>query len=209
METTKQQNTRLRLRVHQLEELLHTVQYDAHHDHLTGLANRALLLDRLGVAIAMADRLHHLVGILAIDLDGFKLVNDEMGHQAGDQILQIVSTRLVMCVRVTDTVARMGGDEFVIVLPNTSGRTLAIVRDKINRSLTQPYLLNKREVVLGASIGKFIQSELPSLPEDMLAEADDDMYRTKQLRRHAKELPEMWRDIAATGLYAPAGVTPH
>ncbi len=209
METLRQENQRLRRRVTQLEELLRVLQYDAHHDPLTGLANRALLLDRLTIALGMADRMHHLIGILAIDLDGFKLVNDELGHQAGDQILKIVSARLMLCVRTTDTVARMGGDEFIIILPDTTGKAVAIVRDKINRSLAQPYLLDKREVVLGASIGKFMQTDLPMMPEDMLAEADEDMYKVKLIRRHGLELPVMWKDIAATGLYAPPGVPQH
>src|SRR4028118_151932 len=93
-------------------EIPHTAQ----HDFLTGLPNRMLLNDRLGQAIAFAERHNHRVAVLFMDLDGFKNINDSLGHPIGDSLLQSIAGRLVACVRASDTVSRQGGDEFVVLL---------------------------------------------------------------------------------------------
>src|SRR4051812_38244840 len=115
METLAESNDRLRKRVAELERELTHARHLAYHDPLTGLPNRALLLDRLMQAMAQAQRQHKVVGLLLLDLDCFKSINDKLGHNAGDLILQEVAERLSSCIRACDTACRYGGDEFVIL----------------------------------------------------------------------------------------------
>ncbi|WP_284699986.1 GGDEF domain-containing protein [Chitinolyticbacter albus] len=209
METLQQENKRLRRRLIQMAGLLRTARHNANHDVLTGLANRLLLLDRLQHALALALRLELQVGVLVLDLDGFKLVNDELGHDAGDRVLKIVAERLNGCVRASDTVARIGGDEFAVVLPGIGNAALPMIVDKINRALATPYLLDEREVHISACIGKMVQGVIPRLPQEILAQADQDMYRVKMQRRRGHSLPAGWADIAAVGLYSPVSLESH
>ena len=126
----------------------------AHHDYLTGLPNRALFLDRLELSLAMAKRTHARVAVLFMDLDGFKLVNDELGHDMGDQLLKQVSGRLCKIVRCSDTVARMGGDEFTLILNNVGSRTnVSRLASNVIKSLSEPFDLNGISCQVGASIG--------------------------------------------------------
>ncbi|UXY15494.1 GGDEF domain-containing protein [Chitiniphilus purpureus] len=204
METLQQENSRLRHDLAKMAVLLQTAQHDANHDPLTGLANRLLMLDRLANALALAARQERQVGVLMIDLDGFKLVNDDLGHDIGDQVLKLVADRLNYCVRASDTVARIGGDEFAVILPDIGGAAVLIVMDHINRALAQPYLLETSEIHLSASIGKSMaQGDQNMLPQELLADADQDMYRIKRQQRHSLNISTMWNDIAAIGLYAP------
>jgi len=126
----------------------------AHHDELTGLPNRRLLSDRIGQAVARAKRQRSQVALLFLDLDGFKNINDTLGHAVGDRLLQRVGARLCSCVRVTDTVSRYGGDEFVILLPELRSQASAFAAaKKICAYLETPFLIDDIEIALTASIG--------------------------------------------------------
>jgi len=157
------------------------IQHLAHHDTLTKLPNRALLQDRLTMAIALAQRSGQMLGVMMIDLDHFKRINDSLGHPIGDQLLLTVSDRLRDCVRRTDTVARMGGDEFVVLLTEVGQRAdIERVADNIVRQISLPMLLGKHELVVTPSIG------VCTYPDDgrdvlaLLKNADTAMYHAKE-----------------------------
>ncbi|MCZ8203649.1 GGDEF domain-containing response regulator [Gemmatimonas sp.] len=156
----------------------------ATHDPLTGLANRALFLDQLERALAFGTRYHRNTGVLFIDLDGFKEVNDRHGHALGDRLLRVVADRLVQCVRRSDAVARLGGDEFVVLLPDVrSDRDLAHVKASIEASLQRPFGHEGSAVVpLAASIGCAMSPVDGVSAPELLAMADADMYREKVQR---------------------------
>jgi len=136
------------------KELQERLAHQAHHDSLTQLANRALCYDRLEQALVQAQRRKQEVGFLFIDLDGFKDVNDSLGHGCGDQLLQQVAARLTRCVRSEDTVGRLGGDEFAIVLSEIAKKAdCELVARKIVDALAEPFRLDKHEVRVSASIG--------------------------------------------------------
>ena len=175
-EWVKRRRERLRyehdLRLHRL----------AHMDSLTGLANRVLLDDRLSIAIAAARRYGHRLGVLYLDLDGFKKVNDELGHEAGDSVLKEVATRLQKQVREMDTAARVGGDEFVILLANLRDTADArVVAGKLQAVLNQPFSLLGRSYRLGVSIGIGIFPDDGEQPAQILKHADAAMYEAKQM----------------------------
>jgi diguanylate cyclase (GGDEF)-like protein len=177
-EWVKRRRERLRyegdLRLHRL----------AHMDSLTGLANRVLLDDRISVAIAAAHRYSHRLGILYLDLDGFKQVNDELGHDAGDSVLKEVALRLQKHVREMDTVARVGGDEFVVLLTNLRDRADArVATDKLQAALDQPFELRGRPCPLRASVGVAIFPDDGEQPVQLLKHADDAMYETKRMTK--------------------------
>jgi diguanylate cyclase (GGDEF)-like protein/PAS domain S-box-containing protein len=130
------------------------VDYAAHHDPLTNLPTRALLRDRLGVAIEHATRAGGSLAVLLIDLDHFKRVNDSLGHQAGDTLLREIATRLRSCIRKSDTVARMGGDEFVVLLSElNSPGDAADVAAKLLDVISEPVLIGRHDIRITASIG--------------------------------------------------------
>jgi diguanylate cyclase (GGDEF)-like protein/PAS domain S-box-containing protein len=152
----------------------------AFHDSLTGLPNRVLFEDRVGQALAREHRQHGLLAIIFCDLDDFKAVNDRFGHQAGDEVLRAVAVTLQGCVREADTVARFGGDEFVLLLdgvgePAEATATAARVHD----ALRKPHSLGGQEVTVGASIGIAISSWETTSLETLLEEADTAMYQAK------------------------------
>jgi len=153
----------------------------ASHDDLTKLPNRALMLDRLDVAIRHSRREERLCGVAFIDLDGFKAVNDTMGHEAGDKLLCAVAEKLLKCVRETDTVARIGGDEFVLVLPDMHVRDNAeLVAKRVIEILSQPIDVgNGKKATIGASIGIAIFPTNGDNPEALLKLADEAMYKVK------------------------------
>lgn len=153
----------------------------AHHDALTDLPNRALLQDRLEQAIALATRHHKQVGILYMDLDGFKRINDTYGHDTGDQLLVGVAERLKQCVRKTDTIARLGGDEFVVLLPDLLSPGDAIrVANKIIDSLADEVVLdNGVSIGISTSIGINMSPPGACNPEIMIKQADKAMYDAK------------------------------
>lgn len=155
----------------------------AHHDELTGLSNRILLLDRLQQIMAQADRQQKPVALLFIDLDEFKNVNDSLGHTAGDQLLKEVATRLTACLRHGDTACRYGGDEFLILLGEVDDdRSVAAVIEKIQSRLAEACLLNGTLVSITASIGAAIYHHDEQSSIDLLNRADSAMYRAKKLK---------------------------
>lgn len=157
------------------------IEHLAHHDFLTDLPNRSLLRDRLDVALAQARRHGQLVGALFIDLDRLKVVNDTLGHAAGDEMLREAATRLARCMREGDTVARLGGDEFMVVLPNLAdARGAAAAARKILDSLARPTELKGQEVFISASIGVSIFPTDAADAEALIRNADAAMYSAKR-----------------------------
>jgi diguanylate cyclase (GGDEF)-like protein len=155
------------------------------HDHLTGLPNRVLLEDRLDQAQLRATRQPgHRFAILLLDLDGFKAVNDSLGHAAGDQMLIEVARRLLSLLRKSDTVARLGGDEFVVLLDGVATPDWQhVVCDEITASIGEPFEIDGRSVEVGVSIGVAVSSDGASDPDHLLREADAAMYRAKELAK--------------------------
>lgn len=163
-----------------LEDELEHNKYLALHDELTGLANRRLFQDRLDNAIARARRTGELLGLLSIDLDRFKRVNDTLGHQAGDTVLQQVSARFVRRLRGSDTVARTGGDEFYAILENPASRADAEnVGSSIKLLLKEPLLLGGHSVTVGASVGIAMFPEDAGDVDELCRVADRRMYQDK------------------------------
>jgi diguanylate cyclase (GGDEF)-like protein len=158
------------------------IQHAAYHDVLTGLPNRLLFNERLGQAISHAKRNRTQFALLYIDLDKFKPVNDTFGHAAGDWLLQAVARRIGEQVRESDTVARIGGDEFTVILREVAGReaVLAVAR-KIIAALCAPFLLGERaqSATLGASIGVALYPGDALDHETLIKLADASMYRAK------------------------------
>jgi diguanylate cyclase (GGDEF)-like protein/PAS domain S-box-containing protein len=152
----------------------------AHHDVLTGLPTRTLFQDRLHMALQRALRDGRKAAILVVDLDNFKQVNDTMGHAVGDDLLKVVAGRLQESVRMSDTVARMGGDEFVVLLNDLkSGEEAAVVADKLVNALRQPMRLNGDQQVVSASVGLCIYPDDGVDAESLLRNADAAMYVAK------------------------------
>lgn len=149
------------------------------HDHLTGLPNRTLLLDRLDRAVGQHRRHGTALAVLFIDLDGFKQVNDTLGHAAGDALLRGVAARLAGAVRATDTVARFSGDEFVILVQGATQDGVRVLAGQILGVVTEPMVIGDRDVVVGASIGLVCADEDMSDPAELLLHADWAMYRAK------------------------------
>lgn len=184
------------------------IRHQAYYDALTQLPNRHLLLDRLQTAIRTAERDQQTISVLFIDLDRFKYVNDTLGHEYGDELLVQVSKRLTICVRASDTVARFGGDEFVILLNNIkSERAATLISKKIIQRLSKPFTLAGREIAIGASIGLTLFPGESDDPDTLLRNADLAMYQAKQsgrnrfqfftksLQEQANTLMEMEQDL--------------
>jgi diguanylate cyclase (GGDEF)-like protein len=155
----------------------------AYHDALTGLANRPRLMDRLEQLITLARRSNHPVSVLLMDLDRFKYVNDALGHQHGDVVLQEVARRLSKLLRDSDTVARLGGDEFAVLLPETSSEAAQGVAARITAELDRPIEIEGQNVDVGASIGIATYPEHGTDATTLLRDADVAMYAAK--RSHA------------------------
>ncbi len=157
------------------------LEHQAFHDSLTGLANRVLFMNRLEHALVRIDRREEPMAVLFMDLDNFKVINDSLGHEVGDRLLVGVSRRLKECVRPEDTVARFGGDEFVILLEgimDLSGATR--VADRITEVLTAPFHFEGHEVFVSTSIGIAPAPKASDEPEDLLRNADLALYRAKK-----------------------------
>jgi len=157
----------------------------AHHDHLTGLPNRNLLNDRMNHALARVKRHGGRMAVLFVDLDRFKPVNDTLGHEAGDQVLKEVASRLISCVRSSDTVARVGGDEFVVVTeeimrPSEAG----MVARKIVETLSRPIEVDGHACSVGASVGIAVFPDDGYTMEEVSKAADTAMYRVKHSGRN-------------------------
>ena len=164
-----------------VERQAETSHHQAMHDALTGTANRVLFRDRAEQALHLANRTNQPVGIVALDLNGFKQVNDTLGHHSGDLLLQHVAARLTDCVRDTDTVARLGGDEFAILLPNVSSIADATeVAQRVLDAIRQPLHLDGHPASVGASIGVAVFPEHGAELEALLQRADGAMYTAKR-----------------------------
>lgn len=175
---------RLRLKVVRLEQELEAARHFAHHDALTGLPNRILLLDRLEQAITHATRQHQYVGLLMLDLDGFKDVNDKLGHATGDKLLQLVAQRLLSCIRSADTACRYGGDEFVVLLRDLdSAQGAAEAAQKLGCILSRPYEIDSHPISVNASIGVVVSPRDGMDPHDLVRRADIAMYLAKSRHR--------------------------
>ena len=173
------------------------LRHDAFHDALTDLPNRSLFLDRLNHALKLSQRRSHSnsenlpeqFAVLFLDLDRFKVVNDSLGHSAGDQLLKMVATRLVKCLRGGDTVARLGGDEFVMLLEEIQDINDVIdVAQRIQESLKIPMLIDGNEIFISTSIGIALNSAEYTQPDQLLRDADTAMYRAKELGRQRYEI---------------------
>lgn len=157
----------------------------AHHDSLTGLPNRVLLDDRITQAKALAHRQSSGFALLFLDLDRFKIINDTLGHAVGDDLLRLVASRLQATLRETDTVARIGGDEFIILLANTAqSDDISQLADKIMKSLARPFQLGEHELFVTASLGGCVFPEDGPDTESMMKKADIAMYHAKALGRN-------------------------
>jgi len=161
------------------------LEFQTNRDSLTGLANRTLLRDRLSQAISYAYRYEHPIWILFIDLDRFKFVNDTLGHQAGDILLKAVASRMNSVLRDTDTISRMGGDEFVVVLPERtdSGLSTSIVR-RLMEAIAQPLTIEGHEFFISSSVGVSVYPADGAEPETLIKHADIAMYRAKETGRN-------------------------
>jgi len=171
--------------------------YNASHDLLTGLPNRALLKDRLTQSYQISKRNQQKVAILFIDLDGFKLINDSLGHLSGDDVLKQSSARISACIRPGDTLARIGGDEFVLMLTDlSSGDEVLPVTERILAAVAQPLDIAGQEVHITASIGISLSDNEQSEPMQMVQQADLAMYRAKQLGRNNCQWYSVDLDVA-------------
>ena len=151
----------------------------AQYDELTGLANRSLFQDRLGRAIA-ARRHDRLAAVMILDLNGFKAVNDQLGHSAGDRLLTIMGGRLTKRLRETDTIARLGGDEFALLIENLAKpEHAALVARKLLDTVAPPIELDDQQVTVTASLGVALYPRDGADPDALVREADRAMYRAK------------------------------
>jgi diguanylate cyclase (GGDEF)-like protein len=168
------------------KRLTEFVNHLAHHDQLTGLPNRVLLEDRMQQAIQRAKRNRHKVAVLMVDVDYFKRINDSLGHSAGDSLLDAIAKKLCSAVRQTDTVARMGGDEFVIVMPEFRDEKDAVrCAEAILQKVSTPTMLGNREVNVTVSVGLCIFPDCAHDSESLLKNADAALYEAKESGRNA------------------------
>jgi len=172
---------KLRQEINERRRVQQQLVHDALHDSLTGLPNRALLMERIDFAIAHAKRnQNYRYGLLFIDLDRFKVINDSLGHLIGDQLLIAVSNLLQECVRENDLVARLGGDEFVILLDGIESiQDVTSIGERIQQELRSPFELEDQQIFTSASIGIVFSSHEYSNPADLMRDADIAMYRSK------------------------------
>ena len=173
------------------EDHLHNL---AHYDALTGLPNRILLADRLQQAIVAARREKSLMALMFIDLDKFKPVNDTHGHHIGDLLLKEVARRILECLRESDSAARVGGDEFVVLLPNVEEQADAVaVGEKIRHTLNEPFMISEKHVEISSSIGVAVYPEHGNNEKELLKHADIAMYYAKDAGRNNVKLynPQM------------------
>ncbi|MES2070564.1 MAG: EAL domain-containing protein [Pseudomonadota bacterium] len=161
------------------------ISYQAYHDILTDLPNRALFRDRLNLALIQSKRNKSELAVMFVDLDRFKLVNDTLGHIKGDELLQMVASRLRDRLREGDTLARLGGDEFTLLLPDLRDKQdAAMIADQIVQTLSQPFLLGTHEVHVSASVGIAVCPGDGETADDLIRHADIAMYKVKALGKN-------------------------
>lgn len=181
-------------RVVEREQAAQQIQHLAYHDTLTSLPNRRLFKDRLDVSLEQAQQYKRQLGVLFLDLDRFKVINDSLGHKSGDQLLEQVAARLLTCVRKGDTVARSGGDEFVVLLPEIKNqKEVDALAARIVAVMQAPFLLEGQEVYVTFSVGGSLFPRAGLSAEALLKNADIALYKAKQQGRNRYELftPEM------------------
>jgi len=160
-----------------IEKIVHN---KASYDHLTSLPNNILFHDRMNLAIAKAKRDDTAFAVMYLDLDGFKAINDTYGHHLGDKVLQMMSERMLNCLRESDTLARVGGDEFTLLLPNVSdNQEAAIIANKLTLSAMKPFLINKVKHSLSVSIGIAFFPDDGTSREQLIQASDKAMYKVK------------------------------
>ena len=158
--------------------------YQVLHDPVTGLANRAALMDRLSQALVALERQPSRLAVLYVDLDHFKAVNDSFGHEAGDQVLAEVGRRLSLLSRHVDTVARLGGDEFVVLCGALrDDEDVGLIADRIVGGMHAPYVKDGRDLSITCSVGIVVTNDPLSEPEQLIREADEAMYEAKEAGR--------------------------
>ncbi|MAD76535.1 MAG: diguanylate cyclase [Rheinheimera sp.] len=163
------------------KQMLARLRFHALYDQLTSLPNRELFQDRMQSALARAVREQGILALLYLDLDKFKLVNDSFGHNVGDELLQQTARRLQLAIRKTDTAARFGGDEFVILLEHVSSESAAMqLAEHIHKALAQPYQLNGRQLTINPSIGVALYPQHGKEQKELVLKADEAMYRAKK-----------------------------
>ena len=168
-----------------LSELARQVTHSAEHDFLTVLPNRLLFTDRIGQSIAMARRHSKRLAILFLDLDGFKEINDSLGHATGDELLKSTAKRLVGCVRASDTVSRQGGDEFVVLLAEVQhAEDAAISARRMLHAMSHPHHVDRHELHVSMSIGVSVYPDDGTDAETLIKHADTAMYQEKKSGRH-------------------------
>ena len=172
--------------------------YSAEHDYLTGLPNRMLLNDRIGQAVVLARRHATKVAILFLDLDGFKHINDSLGHRTGDTLLQSVAKRLVNCVRTSDTVSRQGGDEFVVLLSEVQhAEDAAITAARMLRAVAVAHSVAQLELHITTSIGVSVYPDDGLDAETLIKNADTAMYQAKEKGRQSYQFFEPMMNVRA------------
>ncbi|KKO44616.1 diguanylate cyclase [Arsukibacterium ikkense] len=163
------------------KQMLARLQFHALYDQLTGLPNRELFQDRMHSALARAGREQAIMALLYLDLDKFKQVNDRFGHNVGDELLQQTALRLQQAIRQTDTAARFGGDEFVILLEQVSSEATAMqLAENIRLLLCQPYVIDGQQLTINPSIGIALYPEHGSSQKELILNADEAMYLAKK-----------------------------
>ncbi|MEX1173326.1 MAG: GGDEF domain-containing protein [Chloroflexota bacterium] len=166
--------------INELKQAEMSLQYLATHDSLTALPNRFLMMDRLNQVLARAERDGSSCGLLFVDLDDFKAINDTAGHEAGDGVLRSIAERLLACVRASDTVARLGGDEFVVVLEHARLAEATAVADRIRLAAADPITFQRRSHAVTASVGISLYPEHATDASGLLTGADYAMYMAKR-----------------------------
>lgn len=171
------------------KEISRKLNYQAFHDSLTKLPNRFLLMDRMEHSLTTARRENKIVGVFMIDLDRFKIINDSMGHTHGDSILKQVSQRLSDTLRERDTLARFGGDEFIVIVEDANDESVfATIATKLLNALTTPFMIEDKELYVQASIGIAVYPSDGNTPEILIKNADLAMYRSKESGRNRYSL---------------------
>lgn len=178
-------NEKLREAAIKREKIQKKMKHLAFHDHLTGLPNRLLFTDQLSHALLLSERMAKMLALLYLDLDGFKMINDTMGHAVGDKLLAEVSKRLVHTVRKSDFSARLGGDEFIVLIENVQDiETVDLVAEKILNSFNKPFKLDNQEFFLTTSIGVAVYPTDGEDAETLIKNADIAMYKAKEKGRN-------------------------
>jgi diguanylate cyclase (GGDEF)-like protein len=175
--------------INELKQAELNLHYLATHDSLTTLPNRYLMMDRLGQVIARARRDHKRFGVLFLDIDDFKSINDTAGHDAGDDVLRSVADRIRSCVRASDTVSRLGGDEFILVVEDADGVGAVSVAEKVRAAMAVPIIRQRKRLVVTGSVGISLYPDHAGDAQGLLTAADYAMYLAK---KHGKDRSELY-----------------